>query len=233
MSDYNDKCFSGGVRGKLHRMRFEWLRRNLDATSGSYNLFELGCFDCRSLSYLPKPKTYVGADAGWEGGLNDAQMNFVKMPWIELVMARSVEDLAKFKDRQFEYAISLETLEHIPDAVLSGYLAFLARITTKKLLITVPVEVGPVFLAKHIAKRTVSGLESGDTETYTLAEIFWATMGRADRVRRFEHKGFDYRTLIAQLSEHFTITKIEGIPFPRFPYLSFQVGIVAEPKRPA
>jgi hypothetical protein len=230
MSNYNEKLFSGGVRGSLHRLRFEWVQKHLDVHTEQYTLFELGCFDCRSLRYLPKPKAYVGADAGWEGGLNDAQMNFAKEPEMELVLARSAQELAPFKDRKFDYSIALETMEHIPDNVLSGYIEFLARVTTKKLLITAPVEVGPVFLAKHIAKRSVPGLESGDTETYTLAEIIWATLGRADRVARFEHKGFDYRNLIKQLSEHFVITAVEGIPFRRFPYLSFQVGIIAEPK---
>ena len=93
-----------------------------------------------------------------------------------------------------------------------------------------PVEIGPVFLAKFIAKRTFADLESGDTETYTLAEVIAATRGQTEKVERFEHKGFDYRKLIALLREYFSVTHIEGIPFRSLPALSFQVGIIAEPK---
>lgn len=231
MSNYNQLLFSGGLRTRLHSMRFYWLKKHLTAPEDSYTLFELGCFDCRSLSYIPKPKHYVGADAGWEGGINDAQMTFVNKPWIELVVAQSVADLKPQEDRRFDYSVSLETLEHIPDRVLDGYLEFLARVTTKRLLVTVPVEVGPVFLVKHIAKRIFTNLQCGDTETYTLGEVYWATMGRVDRVRRFEHKGFDYRKLVERLSAYFDSVKVEGIPFRLFPYVSFQVGIVAEPKK--
>ena len=230
-STYNQMLFSGGLRGKLHQMRFEWLKKNLVAPAGEYTLFELGCFDCRSLLHLPKPKQYLGADAGWEGGINDAQMNFVNQPGMELVVAQSAADLAKHAHRRFDYSIALETLEHIPTGVLKGYIEFLATVTKKKLFITAPVEVGPVFLFKHLAKRMVSSLHNGETDTYTLKEIYWATMGHAEKVERYEHKGFDYRELITQLQKHFVITKVEGIPFKAFPYYSFQVGIIAEPIR--
>lgn len=230
-STYNQMLFSGGFRGRLHQMRFDWLKRNLIAEPDSYSLFELGCFDCRSLQHLPKPKQYLGADAGWEGGINDAQMSIANKPWMELLVAHSSHDLGAHAHRRFDYSIALETLEHIPTAVLKGYIEFLANVTKKKLLITVPVEVGPVFLFKHLAKSLFSGLHNGETDTYTLKEVFWATLGKTQRVVRFEHKGFDYRQLIKQLEQYFVITKVEGIPFPGLPYCSFQVGIVAEPIR--
>lgn len=230
MSQYNQKLFSGGFRGRLHRMRFDWLKRHLNEPENSYSLFELGCFDCRSLSYIPKPRQYVGADAGWEGGINDAQMTFVNTPGVELAVVHSARDLAPFEGRRFDYSMALETLEHIPTAVLTGYIEFLARVTKKKLLITVPVEVGPVFLAKYLAKRLFSDLSSGETETYTFAEVIAATRGQAHKVTRYEHKGFDYRDLITLLEQYFIITKVEGMPFAKWPYMSFQVGIVAEPK---
>lgn len=230
MSSYNQKLFSGGARGRLHRMRFNWLRKNLTEQPDGYTLFELGCFDCRSLEYLPKPASYVGADANWEGGLNDAQMTFHKFSWMELVMSQSVHDLASYAERRFDYSIALETLEHIPDAVLQGYIEFLARVTKKKLFITVPVEIGPVFLAKYLAKKTFSHLGSEDTQAYRLEEVIAATCCRTAGIERFEHKGFDYRRLVVSIGQHFTITRVEGIPFTRFPGLSFQVGIIAEPK---
>lgn len=231
MNNYNQLLFSGGLRGRLHRMRFEWLKKQVPEQDDNYTMFELGCFDCRSLGFLPKPRSYVGADAGWEGGINDAQMSFVAKPWIELVVAQSSHDLAPYEGRRFDYTVAMETLEHIPNAVLKGYIEFLARVTKKRLILTVPVEVGPVFLAKHIAKRSFPHLEGGDTSTYTLKEVYWATRGKVQHVERYEHKGFDYRMLIEQLSQYFDILLVEGLPFKRYPYLSFQVGIVAQPKK--
>lgn len=231
MSNYNKKLFSGGLRKRLHIMRFKWLHQRLQEPEDSYSLFELGCFDCRSLQYIPRPKRYLGADAGWEGGINDAQMTYVNVPWAKLVVALTARDLEPFQDQRFDYSVALETLEHIPEALLDGYLKFLARVTTKQLLITVPVEIGAVFLLKYLAKRLFSNLEGGDTHTYTLAEVYWATLGRVDRVRRFEHKGFDYRIFIEQLRQYFDIVRVDGLPFTRFPTLSFQVAILAEPKK--
>ena len=230
MNNYNQKLFSGGFRGRLHQMRFRWLQEKLTEPAGSFTLFELGCFDCRSLNFIPQPKHYVGVDAGWEGGINDAQMTFAHVPWIELLMTQSVHDLETLQGRKFDYSIALETLEHIPDHVLKGYIEFLAKVTTKRLLITVPVEIGPVFLAKHLAKRTFSSLHCGETETFTLKEIIASTLGKTEHVQRYEHKGFDYRKLIDTLSQHFNIVLVEGLPYKSFPGLSFQVGIIAEPK---
>ncbi len=230
MSNLNQITFARGIRGRLHRMRFDWLKKHVTEQPDSYTLFELGCFDCRSLSMIPKPRTYVGADAGWEGGINDAQMSYVNAPWVELVMAHSAHDLAAYEGRKFDYSIAMKTLEFIPDAVLKGYIEFLARVTKKRLLITVPVEVGPAFLFKYIIKRLFSHLHS-DAKTYTWREIYWATRGNAEQVERYEHKGFDYRNLIAQLSQHFDIVAVEGLPFTSQPFYSLQVGIIAEPKK--
>ena len=231
MSTYNQKLFSGGLRGRLHQMRFKWLQKHLREKENAYSLFELGCFDCRSLRFIPKPSRYVGADAGWEGGIEDARMTHTQTPWIELVTAQSVQDLAHYKDQRFDYSVSLETLEHIPDHVLRGYIEFLARVTKKQLLVSVPVEIGPIFLAKYLAKAFFPELESGETSSYTWREVWAATRGESEKIRRFEHKGFDYRTLIKLIGEYFNIVHVEGIPLSNVPHLSFQVGIIAEPKR--
>lgn len=231
MSKYNTLLFSGGWRTRLHNMRFRWAARQITDAPESFSLFELGCFDCRSLKHIPKPKRYVGADAGWEGGINDAQMTFVNVPWVELIVAQTAFDLAPYANQQFDYTMSLETLEHIPDRLLDGYIEFLARVTKKRLYITVPVEVGPVFLAKYLVKRMLPGFENGETGSYNWNEVYWATRGDVSKVERYEHKGFDYRVLVKQLEKHFRIVKVEGLPLPGYPYYSFQAGIIAEPRR--
>lgn len=231
MSQYNQKLFSGGWRTRLHQMRFYWLAKKMQLVpDDGFSLFELGCFDCRSLRFIPKPKRYLGADAGWEGGINDAQMTFVHKPWVELIVAHTAHDLARYENEKFDYVIALETLEHIPDKLLVGYLEFLSKIVGKRAFFTVPVEVGPVFLAKYLMKRMFTSLENGETDSYHWREIYWAARGRVEHVERYEHKGFDYRALVKQLERYFTIVSVEGLPFASYPHLSFQVGIIAEPK---
>lgn len=231
MTNYNHMFSSGNILRHLHNLRFKWLARNLREKEGAYTLFELGCFDCRSLNFISKPTFYVGADAGWEGGIEDARMTYDKVSSIELVMAQSVQDLTRYKDLRFDYSIALETLQHLPDKVLRGYLAFLAKITQKRLLVSVPVEIGPVFLLKHLARVLFTNLENSETEPYTWKEVYWATRGHTQLVQRFGPKGFNYHALLHIMNEYFNITHIEGLPFRRFPYVSLQIGIIAEPKR--
>jgi hypothetical protein len=231
MNSYNQTFFSGGILRYLHHLRFKWLAKHLRDKENTYSLFELGCFDCRSLYFIPKPARYVGADSGWEGGIEDARMTYNQEQWIELVMAQSVQELSIYKNQRFDYSVALETLQHLPDSVLRGYLEFLSQVTQKRLLITVPVEIGPVFLVKHLIRLLFAGFKNMEVDQYSLKEIIWQTRGQTERVERFCQKGFNYRTLLKILGEYFNIRIVEGLPFRRFPQLSFHIGIIAEPKR--
>src|SRR5260370_28172639 len=71
--DYNARLFSGGLRGRLHQARFHFLAE-VTRDVPKDTIFEIGCFDGKSITHLPKrPIEYVGADAGWEGGLAQAR----------------------------------------------------------------------------------------------------------------------------------------------------------------
>lgn len=219
-SGYNDRLFSKGLRARLHLARFSWVKRVAQTTRHD-RILELGCFDGRLLDYV-KPSRYVGIDAGWEGGIqnaldrhgNDTTKTFIKTD------APSV--LCQFPARCFELGVALETLEHLPDDTLGRYLEQVQR-TCARFLVTVPNEKGPVFLAKWIAKRTL--LRNNPAETYSLTELFNATLCRMDRVARHEHKGFDYAALAGRLANHFDIEKVEGLPWGP-PFFAFSVAFV-------
>lgn len=224
---YNDRLFSGkGIRDFYHRGRYAWIERKLkEHTSGPLRIVELGCFDGKLLDYVPRNVAhYVGLDANWEGGLDLGRQRFAGRTDIDLLEAHSAEVLRRYETDSFNVAVALETLEHIPHQVMIEYLDELARVTSGLIFISVPNEMGPVFLAKYISKK----LRYGGGEVYTPKEVLAATLYRMHEVERDQHKGFDYRDLSRTVDQRFEVLAVEGIPFERVPpIVSLTVGIVA------
>ena len=115
-------------------------------------------------------------------------------------------------DEKFEVGICMETMEHLSDECLTGYLERLSKSGS--------------FAAKSLVKRATNA----DYNPYTASEWADAVLGRCHRIPRDEHKGFDYRKLMRQLSEYFQVQSVSGLPFThlRAP-LGFTMGIVAKP----
>jgi 2-polyprenyl-3-methyl-5-hydroxy-6-metoxy-1,4-benzoquinol methylase len=128
----------------------------------------------------------------------------------------------------FDFIICMETLEHLDTPVVEQYVqAFRAKLRGY-LLITVPNEKGIPFLVKATGAR-VLGVER--YYPYTAAEFFWAVLGRLQRIRRIEHKGFDYARLVSLIQKHFQYVSVDGIsPLRLPPSLSLTIGIVASPR---
>lgn len=217
---YNDRLFSRGLRAQLHLARFHWVQKIAKVTAHD-SVLELGCFDGRLLDYI-KPHRYVGLDAGWEGGIEEAIIRYEGDRSRTFLKTTDPASLAGYPAHSFDLGVALETLEHMPDDILDAYLAQVQR-TCLRFLVTVPNEKGPVFLAKWMAKKVL--LREGSSERYSYGELFNATLGRMHRVERREHKGFDYAMLSRQLSERFVIEKTVGLPWGP-PYLAFSVGFL-------
>lgn len=180
------------------------------------SVFELGCFDARSLDYLSfTPSRYLGVDAGWEGGLDAA---IARYPQFEF---RRTQHLFQPLEA-FDLAISLETLEHLPRPELPSYVEMLAN-TAPVLLATVPVEIGPIFASKYVAK-----LALGSNERYRVSEAFFSSLGMTSRVEQVQHKGFDYRSLVQLLNARYKRVRHRGLPIAFAPLASFTVAIRAE-----
>ena len=224
---YNELFFSGsGLRSYYHFARYRWLREQIDErTSGPLRIVELGCFDAKSIDFMPpRLESYVGLDANWDNGLEMGRARFAGRPDVKLIECQTVDGFAPYADGQFNAAISLETLEHIPPELVSDYLCQIRRVTRGPFFVSVPNEMGPIFLAKHVAKR----LRYGTVYSYSFRELVAATLRQSHKVERNEHKGFDYRLLARQLSEHFEVVSIEGLPGRLPAALSLTVGIVAQ-----
>jgi len=227
---YNQRLFSGGLRGRLHLARFHWLagelaRRGLPAAT----VLELGCFDGKLIDFFPiKPARYVGFDANWEGGLDLAREKWAQTPAYTFFKSTTPEEMALDDDDVFDIGVVMETLEHIPPQLVDGYLEKMARHLDGYFFATVPNEKGIVFLSKWLVKK----LLSRDAAPYSFAELINATLGRMTHVSRREHKGFDYDALIVEIKKHFDVIEVAGIPAGFLPpFFSFGVGILAKSRR--
>lgn len=219
---YDERLFKGGIRKYLHESRFLWLKKQTRIlknfeTNLNPSVIEIGCFNCRSLDYLAfKPGSYFGLDAGWENGLDEA---IKKYPNYNFKKSTNPLDIKG----DWDLCLALETLEHLPRPdVLNEYLIRISK-HSKKFIVTVPMEIGPLFLFKFLYKKAFYKYES----KHNFFELFNQTFGRCHLVTQDNHKGFDYRFLIDMMSNYFKIDKIEGIN-PKLPkFLNTQIGIVA------
>jgi len=227
---YNERLFSGGLRGRLHSARFRWIQDVIARLSCSTDsVLELGCFDGKLIDLLPvAPSRYVGFDANWEGGLDLASEKWSDSPNISFYQVASAQEMDLDESEIFDIAVAMETLEHMSPDLVAGYLEELGKHTEGYLLVTVPNEKGLVFLAKWIIKR----IFRADAQSYSTSELINATLGRMHLVARREHKGFDYDALVAQIGKHFDVIEVTGHPFGFMPRsLCFGIGIVARAHR--
>ena len=227
---YNERLFSPGLRGFFHTARFRWLYeaiKKMGINNGS--VIELGCNDGRSLKYLPfSPSLYKGYDADWEGGFEDAIRDWSNKPQYQFILSDNPSTFNS-ENLGFDLSISMETLEHLPGNVLPAYILKLKEATESYAFFSFPNERGLVFLMKYYFKK----LFISQREPYTRQEIWNASIGKMHLVERNEtgHKGFDYKSLLKTLEEHFEIVELKGIPFPYLPAsLNFTIGVIVKPK---
>ncbi|MEO6330840.1 MAG: hypothetical protein ABIO55_18035, partial [Ginsengibacter sp.] len=227
---YNERLFSPGIRGFFHNARFTWLEqafKKLGLSKGS--VIEIGFNDGRSLKHIPfKPEKYTGYDANWEGGFDEAIENYSSYPQYSFIESN---DPSSFNpgDEIFDFSLAMETLEHLPIRFLDDYLKKLAAATRRFGFYSVPNEKGVVFFLKYFSKYFLKT----QRHVYSAREVLFASLGNLKKVHRLDtaHKGFDYNLLIKQLSMHFDIVEIKGIPFGFLPpSLNFTVGIIVKKK---
>jgi hypothetical protein len=224
--DYNQRLFSKGLRKRWHLARFRWLQEQLSRDFGpkfaDCSVCELGCFDAKTLDFLHvRPRRYAGYDAGWGGGLDNAISRFAEDPSIDLTLCQSPEVIVG----NYDIAICLETFEHLPLAQLDDFVSRLAA-SAPRLYASVPVEWGPVLLMKHAYKTATQNRP----DHYSMSELAAATFGMTSAVERIEgeHKGFDYRDLVALMRRHYPSLQAFNIHLPGLPlWMSGAVGLIA------
>jgi hypothetical protein len=100
----------------------------------------------------------------------------------------------------------LEVIEHLPPRVLEQTLQHFAALMKDgaRLVISVPIEVGPTALIKYAVRR-----RGNSANSRSLRDLWNALLGRTQRIPRCEdagyissHFGFDYRALPALFRDH-------------------------------
>ncbi len=226
-TSYNERLFNSWTK-IYHLKRFFWLKKkffNIDIKNK--NILELGCFDAKSLIFLNSmPKKYLGLDANWEGGLDIAKNKYKNKENIEFKITKKPSDIpiSEF----FDYGICMETFEHISPEFLNEYLYRLSQIIKQKIFITIPIERGLAFIIAFFLRFLT---KDSYYYMYTFKEILYSIIGKLEKVKRIEHKGFDDRIFLDTLSKYFKIEKVEGI-FPGLPIigLNLEVGIIGTKK---
>ena len=230
--EYNERLFKKGWRKYLHESRYLWLNnkmRQLNIVSPS--ILELGCFDAKTIDYLPFGfSRYVGYDANWEGGLIAGQQRWKDDPKVQLIESHQ---LNKFNtsDEQFDCSVAMETLEHLPLSELESYIDKIASATKQYFFVSVPYEKGIPLLTKYLFKAIRRKVD----EPYSLSELYHATTGDVTKVKRVEggHKGFDHKQLIDLLAKYFDVVEVIGLPFTSAPLgVNFSVAVLAKARIP-
>jgi hypothetical protein len=227
---YNERLFGGGgVRAWFHLARFQWLRWATGRFAPQLgSVVELGCFDARSIEFLPRaPRRYVGLDADWEQGLVQARRRWACCTGFSFHRCETPGEMRQATgDKAFDVGLCLETLEHVPPHLVAPFIEALSRASREYVFITVPNEMGPVFLVKHAIKRV-----GGDYPVCSFKEVVGATVGKTEWVQRCDHKGFDYRGVLSGVRASCHVVYVSGYPFRWLPpALNFGIGIVAIPR---
>jgi 2-polyprenyl-3-methyl-5-hydroxy-6-metoxy-1,4-benzoquinol methylase len=224
--DYNKRLFSGNWRSRIHLSRFYWLAAQMRRLNlNRVRIIELGCYDGKTIEFLDSaPEHYLGLDANWEGGLDSGKVKWKAFPNVELKHCRIPEEIPT-QQNAFDVGVCMETLEHIPPDAVEPYLLKLSQVIEGHLFITVPIERGLVFLLKHGLKK-IFGMKD---DTFHKMEFINCVLGRMNKVKRREHKGFDDRALVRQVEKYFDVVSVSGI-FPGIGILSLNltVGIIAK-----
>jgi hypothetical protein len=226
--EYNERLFKKGWRKYLHESRYLWLyhkMKQLNVVSPS--ILELGCFDAKTIDYLPFGfSKYVGYDANWEGGLIAGQKRWINNPNIQLIESFKLNDFNSGNEK-FDCSIAMETLEHLKLAELELYIQKIASATKQFFFISVPYEKGVPLLLKYLFKSVRFKVD----EPYRLPELYYGVKGDLKKVKRVEggHKGFDHKELITLLSKYFDIVEVTGLPFTSLPLnMNFSIAILAK-----
>jgi len=190
---------------------------------GGSRLLDYGCGDGTfiALTHGAFP-TVVGADID-AAQLEECRRRLGDLGGVTFVPATELQGAAH--ERAYDVVTCMETLEHCTDSERVRVLGELARLARPgaRVVISVPIEVGPSLLGKQFFRAIAAWRGHGDyryRETYSPRELVAAALGRRNLVRAqyvvdtpagpmeyCGHKGFDWRVLEREIHERFSVER--------------------------
>jgi SAM-dependent methyltransferase len=220
-------------------------RRLVGGRSG--RLLDYGCGDGTFLAMIYRDFIEL---RGIDSDANQTAESARRLAALTNVRFATVGDFTASTDRvKWDVVTCMEVLEHCVEEERRHVLEDLAHFVSPSgiVVISVPIEVGPSLLGKQFFRALAGVRRLGDyehRERYTVSELLRAAFGRSvDRpsyaglgasgtYQYHGHKGFDFRTLQREISEHLHIARRLFTPVPWFgPVLNSQVWFVCEPQR--
>jgi SAM-dependent methyltransferase len=208
-------------------------------------VLDYGCGDASFIQALlgsgSRPLEVIGAEVA-EDLIDHCRSRFPTRPDLRFVHVDELPSIAA--KTPIDLIVCMEVLEHVVELEETLDRLYCVLADGGHIVISVPVETGPVLLLKQ-AVRTVAGWRKiGDyewTSQYSFAEYAKSMFaGPEQRVIRpvyrsaenrpyHCHKGFNWRYLQRRIATRFRIHRVLGSPFAKLPPgLGSQVWTVAE-----
>lgn len=228
-----------------HRRRFRLAERLASAHAGG-RLLDYGCGDGTFAALVHRRfASVVGADPD-AAQVADCRQRLAGLEGVRFVLT-SMLDGPSHAGR-YDVVTCMEVLEHTIDDERRRVLDALAGYVRRdgRVVISVPIEIGPALLAKQFFRAAAAWRGHGDyryRETYSPGEMAAAVLGRRTLARATYtagrpggpaaycgHKGFDWRVLESEIRERLVLERRLFSPMPLFgPLLNSQAWFVCRP----
>jgi SAM-dependent methyltransferase len=229
-SDYSSRTLRSpdSLRRYAHSTRFK-LAASLAPFNGESRILDYGGGDGAFLEFLMAGKRPNVVPVLFEPYMQGTLWGGVRRfsAWSDLEAFAS--------DRKFDLIFCLEVMEHLSAERQNEVMERITSVTSPagRLVLSVPVEVGPVALLKNVG-RWKYRREHPDVYTYTnLAKSLFGVQVPECRSGNgyLSHMGFYYWDLKRVLKKRFTIERTLGSPIASLPGLmNSQVFFVCRPK---
>ncbi len=210
-----------------HRRRFALARKLVEKYAGG-KLLDYGCGDATFLAQISDIfPTAIGTDNG-QRQIEDCRRRLADLRDLSFCTTRELS--AQIHDRAFDVITCMEVLEHCVEDDLNVILNEMSRLISPagRIVISVPIEIGPPLIIKQVIRRYASWRGVGDyqyTEQYSAVELMKMLFARANtsiqRRRHVDsdkgisyhtHMGFNWRHLRRQLARSFEIERLVFSP---------------------
>jgi hypothetical protein len=139
-----------------------------------------------------------------------------------------VPSIDDFRGQTFDAIACLSVLEHMPLPQRELFYGLCDELLspTGRVVLEVPVELGPSLLVKELGRTQLKGRDA----EYPFGELLKRAVGRGGRDPvRYDtgnletwigpHTNFDHRCLVDEIAEHFKVLRKFGSPLPHMPAL--------------